>query len=326
VIPSFSYIRVKSVKDAVTQLSDKRSRVMAGGTDLLSCLREGVFAAEKIVSITGVDDLHGIKGTSDGGLRIGALTTITEVSENPTIMKSYSGLAQAALNVASPQLRNQGTIGGNLCQKPRCWYYRGDFHCLRKGGAVCYAMSGENQYHAIFGYDKICAIVHPSDIAPALIACGAAVRVVGPSGSRLVPVEALHVLPKVDVKRETVLEPGEIISEIIIPKPAEGTKSSYRKVRARRSWDFALVGAAFAVEFKDGKVHKARAVFSGVAPVPWRSKELEDVITGKKLDAHTVSKAADMAVKNAEPLEGNEYKVAMLKGLVEEELLTLAHN
>jgi xanthine dehydrogenase YagS FAD-binding subunit len=326
VIPNFSYIRVKSVKDAVTQLSDKGSRVMAGGTDLLGCLRDGVLGADKIVSITRVDELQGVKGTPDGGLRIGALTTITEVSENPIIMKHYPGLAEAASNVGSPQLRNQGTIGGNLCQKPRCWYYRGDFHCLRKGGELCYAMEGENQYHAIFGYDKICAIVHPSDTAPALIACGAAARVVGPSGSRLVPVEGLYVLPKVDVKRETVLEPGEIISEIILPQPAEGTKSSYRKARARRSWDFALAGTAFAVEFKDGKVHKARAVFSGVAPVPWRSKELEEAITGKKLDDLTVSKAAAIAVKNAEPLEGNEYKVAMLMGLVEEELLKIARS
>jgi xanthine dehydrogenase YagS FAD-binding subunit len=326
VIPNFSYIRVKSVKDAVTQLSDKGSRLMAGGTDLLGCLRDGVLGADKIVSITRVDELQGVKGTPDGGLRIGALTTITEVSENPTIIKHYPGLAEAASNVGSPQLRNQGTIGGNLCQKPRCWYYRGDFHCLRKGGELCYAMEGENQYHAIFGYDKICAVVHPSDTAPALIACGAAARVVGRSGSRLVPVEGLYVLPKVDVKRETVLEPGEIISEIILPKPAEGTKSSYRKARARRSWDFALAGTAFAVEFKDGKVRKVRAVFSGVAPVPWRSKELEEAITGKKLDAQTVSKAAAMAVKNAEPLEGNEYKVAMLMGLVEEELLKLARS
>ncbi len=325
-IPNFSYIRVKSVEDAVVQLSEKGSRVMAGGTDLLGCLRDGVLGADKIVSITRVDELQGIKGTPDGGLRIGALTTITEISENPIIMKRYPGLAEAASNVGSPQLRNQGTIGGNLCQKPRCWYYRGDFHCLRKGGELCYAMEGENQYHAIFGYDKICAIVHPSDTAPALIACGAAVRLVGPSGSRLVPVEGLYVLPKVDVKRETVLKPGEIISEIILPKPAEGSKSSYRKARARRSWDFALVGTAFAVEFKDGKIQKARVVFSGVAPVPWRSNEVEEAITGRKLDAQTVSKAAAMAVKNAEPLEGNEYKVPMLMGLVEEELLRLARS
>lgn len=323
-IPSFSYIRVKSVKDATKELSDKDSRVMAGGTDLLGCLRDGVLGTDKIVSITRIDELQGIKGTSDGGVRIGALTTIAEVSENPIVMERYPGLAEAASSVGSPQLRNQGTIAGNLCQKPRCWYYRGEFHCLRKGGELCYAMEGENQYHAILGYDRICAIVHPSDTAPALIAFGAAVRVVGPSGSRLVPVEGLFVLPKVDVKRETVLEPGEIITEIILPKPAEGVKSSYRKVRARRSWDFALVGTALAVQFKGGKVQSARAVLSGVAPVPWRSKEVEEAITGKKLDAQTISKAAAVTVKNAEPLEGNEYKVAMLMGLVEEELLKLA--
>jgi len=326
VISNFSYIKVKSVKDAVKQLSGKGSRVMAGGTDLLGCLRNGVLEADKVVSITRVNELHEINEMTDGRLRIGVLATVTEVSENPIIMKRYPGLAEAALTVGSPQLRNQGTIGGNLCQKPRCWYYRGDFHCLRKGGDFCFAMEGENQYHAIFGHDKICAIVHPSDTAPALIAFGAAVRVVGSSGSRLVPLEKFYVLPKVDVKRETVLEPGEIISEIILPRPAEGARSSYRKARARRAWDFALAGTAFALEFKDGKVHKARAVFSGVAPVPWLSKEVERAITGSKLDAQTVSKAAAMAVKNVEPLEQNEYKVEMLKGLVEEQLLRLARS
>ncbi len=322
--PNFSYIRVNSVKDAVKQLSDKGSMVMAGGTDLMGCLRDEIFSAAKVVSLSKLPDLRGIKDTADGGLRIGALTTITEIAESPVVSQRYPALAQAASAVASPQLRNQGTIGGNLCQKPRCWYYRGEFHCSRKGGKLCYAMEGENEYHAIFGHDRICAIVHPSDTAPVLVAFQAAARVVGPKGTRLVPVEKFHVLPKVDVLKETVLAPGEIVTEVLLPKPPEAARSAYRKVRARRSWDFALSGSAIVVSLKDGNVQQARIVFSGVAPVPWRSKEVEQAIIGKKLDSDTIAKAGEAAVANAEPLEQNGYKVALLKAVVEEELSKLA--
>ncbi len=323
-IPQFSYIRVSSTNEAVAQLSEKGSTVISGGTDLLGCLRDGVFSADKIVSISRLNELMGIREAPDGGLRIGALTTITEIAENPLMLKAYSGIAEAASNVASPQLRNQGTLGGNLCQKPRCWYYRGDFLCLRKGGELCYAMDGENQYHAIFGHDKICAIVHPSDTAPALIAAGALVKTQGPAGSRSIPLEQFFVLPKVDVKRETILEPGEIITEVVLPKPHPSTRSSYRKIRARRSWDFALVGGAFSLEFKDGKVNKAAVVFSGVAPIPWRAKNVEAFIVGRKLDASTVAQAAETAIQGADTLGGNDYKSAMLRGMVEEELTKLS--
>ena len=299
--PNFSYIRVNSVKDAVKQLSDKGTMVMAGGTDLMGCLRDEIFSADKLVGLSKLAELRGIKDTADGGLRIGALTTITEIAENPAISKRYPALAQAASAVASPQLRNQGTIGGNLCQKPRCWYYRGEFHCLRKGGQLCYAMEGENEYHAIFGHDRICAIVHPSDTAPALVAFQAAVRIAGPKGTRLVPVEKFHVLPKVDVLKETVLAPGEIVTEVLLPKPPEGAKSAYRKVRARRSWDFALSGSAIVASFKDGNVQQARVVFSGVAPIPWRSPEVERAIIGKKLDPDTIAKAGEAAVQMPNP-------------------------
>ena len=322
--PNFSYIRVNSVKDAVNQLSHSGARPVAGGTDLLGCLRDNIFGADKVVSIGRVAELRGIRETADGGLRIGALTTITEVAENPIVERRYLALAQAAAAVASPQLRNQGTIGGNLCQKPRCWYYRGEFHCLRKGGPTCYAMAGENQYHAIFGHDHICAIMHPSDTAPALIAFQASARVVGPKGPRLIPLEKFHVLPKDDVLRETVLEPGEILTEVLLPKPPEGAKSAYRKVRARRSWDFALSGAAIVASFKDGKVQQVRTVFSGIAPVPWRSREVEDAITGKELDTETIAKAGEAAVRNAEPLEQKGYKVALLQAVLEEELSKMA--
>jgi xanthine dehydrogenase YagS FAD-binding subunit len=324
VIPNFSYVRPQSVKDAVKQLSEKGSRLMAGGTDLMGCLRDNVVAAQKVVSITRLNDLRGIKETREGGLRIGALVTIAEIAENPIVAKRYPALAQAALQVASPQLRNQGTIGGNLCQKPRCWYYRGEFHCLRKGGNLCYAMQGENQYHAIFGSDGICAIVHPSDTAPALIAFQAAARVAGARGSRLVSIEKFHVLPRVDVLKETVLNPGEMVTEILLPKPPEGSKSTYRKIRARRAWDFSLAGAAIVASFKQGTVQHARVVFSGVAPVPWRSQAVEHAIIGNELTADTIAQAAEAAITDAEPLSENGFKVPLLRAVMEEELTKMA--
>ncbi len=317
-LTNFSYIRPKSLKEAVKQLSSDGAVLHAGGTDLLGCLRDRVFNIKKMVSISGLKDLRGIKRTADGGLRIGALTTIAEVAENPVVKQNYPALAQGALEVASPQLRNQGTIGGNLCQKPRCWYYRGEFHCLRKGGKKCFAAAGENQYHCIFGGGP-CFIVHPSDTAPALAAFGASVLIVGPKGTRTVAVENFHVLPGVDVHRETVLGPGEIVTEIIVPS-AQGVRSSYRKVRARASWDFALAGVALALRLNGDVVTKARVVLSAAAPVPWRSKDVEDAIIGSRLDADIIAKAAEAAVRNAQPLDQNDYKVSLFRGMIEEEL------
>ncbi|HVP77970.1 MAG TPA: xanthine dehydrogenase family protein subunit M [Thermodesulfobacteriota bacterium] len=324
-MPNFTYIKVKSLKEAIGQLSSKKARIHAGGTDLLGCLREEIFGAEKLVSIGQLKALRGISQASDGGLRIGALTTIAEVENNKTIRERYSALAQAAAEVASPQLRNQGTMGGNICQKPRCWYYRGEFHCLRKGGDTCYAYQGENQFHCIFG-GNICYIVHPSDTAPALVAFEAMVRVNGPGGSRLVPIAKFHVPPSENVQKETILKPNEIVTEILLPPPIKGLRSSYRKVRARRSWDFALASVALALQFDGDKIAKARVVFGGAAPVPWSSKEVEEVITGRGLDAETVTQAAAASVKNAQPLKHNGYKISLFRGMMEEELTAMARS
>ncbi len=324
-LPNFSYVRARSLDEAMDQLSSPETRVLAGGTDLLGCLRDQVFSADKLVSISRLKGLKGIRETSDGGLSIGALTTITEVAANPLIKEGWPGLAQAASEVASPQLRNQGTIGGNICQKPRCWYYRGEFHCLRKGGDLCYAFGGENQFHAIFGSDSKCCIVHPSDIATALVAFEAVARVVGPKGKRWVPLEKFHVLPAEDVEKETVLEHGELVTEILLLRPPQGLRSSYRKVRARRSWDFALTAVALALSFKDGRVEKARVVLGGAAPVPWRSHEVEEIITGSRLDGKTAKRAADEAMKAAEPLQHNAYKIPLFHGVLMEELTAIAH-
>jgi xanthine dehydrogenase YagS FAD-binding subunit len=322
-LPKFDYIRPGSLKKTLEHLSSDGAVPHAGGTDLMGCLREGIFEVRKVVSLSGVRELRGVQETTDGGLTIGALTTITEVSEDPLIRDRYPALSQAASEVASPQLRNQGTIGGNLCQKPRCWYYRGEFDCLRKKGDNCFAFAGENQFHCILGGDG-CYIVHPSDTAPALVALNAVLRVAGPSGERRVGVEDFHVSPARDPKRETVLERNEILREVILPPPLTGQKSVYRKVRARRSWDFALAGLALALQLEGDRVLSARAVLSGAAPVPWRTRAVEEAITGKRLLSAVREEAAEAAVSDAEPLDQNQYKIPLFKGLINEELEKIA--
>ncbi|HPA81370.1 MAG TPA: xanthine dehydrogenase family protein subunit M [Thermoanaerobaculales bacterium] len=322
-LPSFTIVRPTSLAEALAQLATGDSRLHGGGTDLLGCLHDGVFATPKVVSLSRIQELRGITRAADGGLRIGALTTISELIASGDVAERYRALHQAAQVVASPQLRNQGTLAGNLCQKPRCWYYRGDFPCLRKGGERCFAYDGENQYHCIFGGD-MCFMVHPSDTAPALAALGAVCRVAGPGSTRSVPVEALHVPPSDDPQRETVLDPDEIVTEIVLPPLPAGTRSSYRKVRARASWNFALAGAALVVRFDGAQVAEARVFLSGAAPVPWRSRAVEQAIVGRPLDAGTIAAAADAAVAGAEPLAKNAYKLPMFRGLIIDELEKVA--
>ena len=318
-LPKFNYLRPTTVNEALAILNDRPAVIHGGGTDLLGCLREGVFDADTLVSLSSIGELKGIRQAKDGGLRIGALTSIAEIATSKRAATAYSTLAEAASEVASPQLRNQGTIAGNLCQKPRCWYYRGHFDCLRKGGDKCYAYEGENQYHCIFGGD-MCYIVHPSDTAPALAALGAVCRISGPASSRSVAVEAFHVSPTEDPQRETVLAPDEILTEIVVPAPAPGLRSSYRKVRTRGAWDFALAGVALAIVFDGESVRSARIFLSGAAPVPWRAKAAEEVIVGTTLDNATIEKAASATVAGAEPLAHNGYKVALFEGLMKEQL------
>jgi len=323
-MPNFSHVRPRSLKEAIQHLSSDGARVHAGGTDLLGCLRDAVFETKKVVSLSGLKDLRSIRETKEGGLRIGTLATLTEIANSRIAKDRYPALAKAASEVASPQLRNQGTIGGNLCQKPRCWYYRGEFHCLRKGGNTCYAQQGENQFHCIFGSGHICYIVHPSDTAIALLVYEAALRIAGPKGEKLLPIEKFYVLPGQDVKKETVLKSNEILTEILLPPQPKELHSSYRKVRARQSWDFALAGVALALKFKEERVEKARVALGGAAPIPWRSKEAEQTLTGHRLSTESIARAVEAALRNAEPLEKNGYKVDLFRGILEEELRAVA--
>jgi xanthine dehydrogenase YagS FAD-binding subunit len=320
-LPTFTYVRAKTLPEALQHLASPGARVHAGGTDLLGCLRDRVFAAQKVVSLAALKDLRGVTASATG-VRVGALTPIADVAAHKQLNEQYRALAQAAGEVASPQLRNQGTIGGNICQRPRCWYFRGDFHCLRKSGDRCYAVQGQNLYHAIFG-GSACFIVHPSDTAPALVALNARVRIQGSAGFRVVPIENFFVLPDKAITKENVLVQGEVVTDILLPPPDPAIKSSYRKVRARGSWDFALTSVALALKFAGGQVAQARIVLGGVAPTPWRLPEVEKLVTGKALTPDVVAAAAAAAVKGAEPLAQNEYKIQMVKGALEESLLAL---
>jgi xanthine dehydrogenase YagS FAD-binding subunit len=317
-VPNFSYVRPTTLAQAIGQLGAPDVKVLAGGTDLLGCLRDRVHDAKTVVSLTRVAELRGITDAG-AGLRIGALTTIAEVARHPVVNEKYGALARAAAAVGSPQLRNQGTIGGNLCQRPRCWYFRGDFPCVRKGGDTCFAMEGESQYHCILGGSS-CLMVHPSDTATALVALGARATIAGPGGRRTVPLESFFVLPEQDTTKENVLGAGDILTEVVIPAPPAGFASTYRKVRARGAWDFALASLAVALSFKQGKVDTARVILGAAAPIPWRAAEAEKVLAGSRLDQKTIGLAAAAAVKGAVPLKQNAYKVAMFRGLVQEVL------
>ena len=321
-LPNFRYLKPHSLAQAIEHAAVPGAVLHGGGTDLLGLLRDGVTQAETVVSLSGLAELRGLR-EERGRLRIGALTTVGELAANPVVQRTVPGLAQAAAAVASPQLRNQGTVGGNLCQKPRCWYYRGDFHCLRKGGDTCFAAKGENRYyHCIFGGES-CFYVHPSDLAPMFVALGALARLAGPAGSRVVPVEKLFVLPEEDFTRETVLERGELVTEVVVPLPPAGTATSYRKVRTRGAWDFALAGVALAVSWDGQLVREARVVLAGVAPIPWRAAGADNALRGVRLTPAEAARAAEASVVGARPLECNAYKIDLVRNLVRESLLAL---
>lgn len=318
-LPTFTYVKPATIGEAIRELATPGARVFAGGTDLLGCLRDRILTASKLVSLNGLTELHGVSALPNGGLRIGALTTLADIASHPEVKARYQALAAAAGAAASPQLRNQGTVGGNLCQRPRCWYYRGDFNCARKGGDTCYAKEGENQLHAIFGGD-VCVMVHPSDTAPALMALDASVRLIGPGGARTVGLDAFFVPASKDHTRETVVEPGEVVADILLPPPPAGAVGTYRKLRARGAWDFAITGAAVVVGRRAGKVEHARIVLSGVAPVPWRVAAAERELIGHELSESLIERVAQRASAGASPLSANAYKVALVRGAVAEAL------
>ena len=314
----FSYVNATSLKQVTTLLSDSgwgEVMMIAGGTDLLAELKEHIETPKTLINLKTLPGMDSIS-VDASGLKIGALTTVAEIAKHPTIQQHYTVLAQAAASVATPQIRNMGTLGGNLCQRPRCWYYRDEtVNCLKKGGDLCYAVEGLSKYHAIFGGDPV-YIVHPSDIAPALIALNASIQITGPEGDKTLKVEEFFTLPAANPFRENVLQPNEIVVEVQVPKPKPRTKSLYLKAREKGAPDFALASVAGVFEMNGQTCQTASIVLGGVAPAPWRSAEAETALTGKIINDSVSANAGAEAVKDAQPLNDNEYKVTLTQNLI----------
>ena len=314
----FSYVNATSLEQVTSLLSESgwgEVMLIAGGTDLLAELKEYIETPKTLINLKTLPGMDSIEADASG-LKIGALATVADISMHPTIQHHYTVLSQAAGSVATPQIRNVGTLGGNLCQRPRCWYYRDEAtDCLKKGGDICYAVDGLSKYHAILGGDPV-YIVHPSDLAPALIALGASVKIVGPEGEKSMSLEEFFTLPAANPFRENVLEPNEIVVEVSVPAPKPNTRSFYLKAREKGAPDFALSSVAGVFEM-DGKTCKtASIVLGGVAPAPWRSKEAEAALTGKMIDESVSQQAGAEAVIDAQPMNDNAYKVTLTQNLV----------
>lgn len=321
---SFKHVKVKSLEEAVSLLSryGSRAAIVAGGSDILGLLKDRILTPELVLSLRNIPDMDYIK-EQNGWLKIGALATLGAIEEHELIRERFAALAQAAASAASPQIRNVGTIGGNLCQRPWCWYFRQGFPCFKNGGDVCFSMTGENKYHAIIGGGPS-YIVHPSDTAPALVALNARAKILGPGGEKTVPLEEFFIAPRLDVRRENILAPGEVLAEIQVPRPAPESRSIYLKISERQAWDHALVSVAALVTIKDGVCQEARIVLGGVAPFPYRAAKAEQAIKGEKIDPAAAERAGEMAVSEARPLRQNAYKVDLARNTVKRALLALS--
>lgn len=331
---AFEWTNPTTISEAVKLLQaqpathdpDDAPRPIAGGQDLLTTMKDYLTRPMRVVNLKGIRGLDQIESDGKRGLKIGALATLTQLAEQPMVRRDFPGLAEAALSVATPQIRNLGTIGGNLCQRPRCWYFRlEDAVCLKKGGSECFAAKGENKYNAILGGGPS-YIVHPSDLAPMLVALDASVSVTGADGARSVALERFFTLPSEgSIRRENVLKNDEIITEIRVPASAVAARSTYLKFKERESLDFALSAVAAALELNaDETIKQARIVLGGVAPIPWRVPPAETFLVGKRLDQHTLNEAARLALDGAKPLARNAYKIPLTQALVRRALTKLA--
>jgi xanthine dehydrogenase YagS FAD-binding subunit len=316
----FAYKSPERIEE-VFPLLGANSRAIAGGTDLLTLMKADLAAPEQLVNVKRVLP-KGI-ALSGEGLTIGALSTLAEIETSADVRSRYAALAQAAAVAASTQVRNMASIGGNLLQRPRCWYFRNaDIPCWLKGGDRCPARDGENRHHAIFGPGP-CHAVHPSDLAPALIALQAEVRVRGPRGEKALPLESFFALPSESRRSETLLAEDELVVAIRLPK-ADGVRSVYLKAMDRASFAFALVGVAAALRFEGRRVAQARIVLSGVAPIPWRIPAAERALEGGDLSESALERAADAALQDAVPLAKNAYKIPLARTLIKRALTSVA--
>lgn len=318
---SFEWVQAHDIDDAIAQLAPGVV-VKAGGVDLLDRLKEGIDAPTRLVNLRGVAGLDGI--AASGELVLGPLTTLAQLEAHPDVKKRWPALAAACAHAATPQIRNMASIGGNLVQRPRCWYFRSaDFHCRKKGGSICYAQHGENQFHAIVE-NQACAIVHPSSIATALVAYGASVKLRGKKGERALPLEQFFALPDKDVTRENVLAPDELIVEVRVPATTAATRAAYHKQVEKESFDWPLADVAVVLEMSGRTCKKASVVLGAAAPVPWRARSSEAILAGRVIDEHAAEAAANASMQGTTPLAKNEYKVPIFRAVVRRTILAAA--
>ena len=321
---AFEYVAAETLEEALGLLQEgEGSCILAGGTDLLGVMKRQVSAAQRLISLRSLPELAGIRRAADGGMGIGAFTCLSEIAEDPLVVENFPLLVQAIGQTATPQIRNVGTLGGNLCQRPRCWYYRhADFPCVRKQGEGCFAVAGQNRFHAIFG-GRGCFIVHPSDAAPALIALGARVRIAGADGERTLPLEEFFIGPDDSLTRENVLGPDEILTQIQLPAPLANARGLYLKAMERKATDFALASVALYLALRETDLSHVRIVLGGVAPVPWQLPQVEAFLRKEGLSDAAIQRAGDMAVEEAQPMRHNAFKVPLVKGLLKKALCQL---
>jgi xanthine dehydrogenase YagS FAD-binding subunit len=321
---AFAYVNATSEKEAVAALSPEFEKALpiGGGQDLLARMKDYITQPDRIVNVKAA--LESAVTPLSGGLRIGAAMRMVDLAEHPDVGRLYPAIAAAAIEVGTPQIRNQATVGGNLNQRPRCWYYRNEeFVCFKKGGSTCFSPAGENQFHAIFGSGPS-FIVHPSSLAVPMLAYGATFRLAGPAGERLVPAADYFTMPTLqNVRTENVLKPSELLTHVLLPAPG-GLKSGHYEVRYKTSHDWPIAFATVVLTMNGPTVQSARVVMGAVAPVPWRSAAAEQALAGKAVDEQTAAAAAEAALRGARPLSQNAYKIQVAKTAVKRAILRAA--
>src|SRR5580698_1265579 len=323
VMPAFDLLQPSSISDAekLLQQHGADAWVMAGGLDSFDWLKDRIKRPKVLVDLSGIEELRGVRATNDG-IEIGAMTTLTEVVNNPLVKQHYGLLAQGAELAASPQIRNQGTLGGNVTQDARCWYYRAGWPCYRAGGNICYADTpeGRNREHAILHAER-CVAVNPSDSAPALIALDAKFVIRTAKGERVVDAEDYFIGPDIDITRLHILKPGDLLTAIRIPSTWAGARFYFEKVRDRNVWDFPLLNVASAMQISGGTIERVRIAVNGAAARPLRLKAVEDAVRGQPRNATTGEMAGKLSVRGAIPLQFNAYKIPLMRNLVKRALI-----